>query len=826
MKRNLWKTIFVALGFFILFGTLSCNNIISPKESAQVSFSLYTSFLQSTKQTNPSIKNIRALETDGYQIAISLYQITGSVSETEIQELDTSKLTLLESITPPPVYSDGKVYATFNNVTIGIDAVIFVEIYETAPADASPNLVYKGNSSVFTVQKGENTVGVDLKKVQNQEVTQKFTVTFDANGGSFESGSQTQQVEVQANTPVTEPEEKPSSGDKTFEFWTTQQDDGNFSQYDFSQPVTADLTLYAQWRAFDQVASVKFDPATSTVDYNTEITLSCDTSAATIYYTTDGSDPTTSSNVYQTTPITITQKTTIKAYAVKSGMTDSTITEITYSLNQYTVQFVLNGGSFTESGKNNPVSVQSGTEVALKDYQAERTGHTFGGWYFDEECNNPVDDSGIVTPIQANITLYAKWEVVSIAVNKTVTSFSALQSAITGATGTSQDTPYVIGIDSNFDTEGSISITVTSHVKLVATGDYTITKTTDFAGINIFTVNSGASLTLGDANAGGTLTIDGGGTAISTTTKSLINVTGTLVLNEKSVLQNNVCYDNYDSSNGAAVYSSGGNIIINGGTIKDNQLLREGKSGGGIYLENGIFTMTSGSFINNNASTTNGNKIYGGALYVDNSAVSIRNANFDGNSVSATNTECYGGAICIMNSGTESTPATISDCSFTNNSAYQRGGAIYVTGSEANGSVTIQNCTFNDNSATSPTARGGAICFANTSGTIHVIGGTFGTNTVNSVEEDIAHYGSSTATLVIGGSISVSDINLTTNSLKIQNSLTNTSSEKIKITLNSYSRTDQVLTAADGVNLSEEVGKFTLADSGYKINSDGTISTQ
>lgn len=63
------------------------------------------------------------------------------------------------------MYSDGKVYATFNNVTIGIDSVIFVEIYETAPADASPNLVYKGNSSVFTVQKGENTVGVDLINV-------------------------------------------------------------------------------------------------------------------------------------------------------------------------------------------------------------------------------------------------------------------------------------------------------------------------------------------------------------------------------------------------------------------------------------------------------------------------------------------------------------------------------------------------------------------------------------------------------------------------------------------------------------------------------------
>ena len=717
MKRNLWKTIFVALGFFILFGTLSCNNIISPKGTAQVSFSLDTSFLQSTKQTNPSIKNIRALETDGYQIAISLYQITGSVSETEIQELDTSKLTLLESITPPPVYSDGKVYATFNNVTIGIDAVIFVEIHELTDANEKI-LAYKGNSPVFTVHEGENNEEIELKKVdgQNQEQKQEFTVTFDAAGGAFDDGSETQQITVEEGTPATIPEPQPTYQGYIFDFWATRQDAGGLSQYEFSQPVTGNLTLYAKWRAPNQVASVKFDPATSTVDYNTEITLSCDTPDATIYYTTDGSDPTTSSNVYQTTPITITQETTIKAYAVKSGMTDSTITEITYSLNQYTVQFELNGGSFTD-GKTNSLTVTSGNSVDLNTYQPQYAGYTFGGWYYDTGLQQ-VADSNVIpnkdNTTSGTLTLYAKWEAESIAVNKTVTSFSALQSAITGATGTSQDTPYVIGIDSNFDTEGSISITVTSHVKLVATGDYTITKTTDFAGINIFTVNSGASLTLGDANAGGTLTIDGGGTAISTTTKSLINVTGTLVLNEKSVLQNNVCYDNYDSSNGAAVYSSGGNIIINGGTIKDNQLLREGKSGGGIYLENGIFTMTSGSFINNNASTTNGNKIYGGALYVDNSAVSIRNANFDGNSVSATNTECYGGAICIMNSGTESTPATISDCSFTNNSAYQRGGAIYTGGASY---IEINSCSFENNSITNSTGEGSDVSVGNTSTT-------------------------------------------------------------------------------------------------------------
>ena len=853
MKRNLWKFSFGLLGFFILFSIFSCNNIISPKKATQVSFNLDISGLQETHQNQANFLNSRVAEDSISHISVSLYQVTDSASVSENQELDTSKLTLLESITPS-VAPDGKVLATFNEVTVGIDAIIFVEIYELTDANEKI-LAYKGNSPVFTVHEGENNEEIELKKVdgQNQEQKQEFTVTFDANGGSFADGSQTQQITVQEGTQVTAPETQPTYQGHIFEFWATSQDDGGLSQYEFSQPVTGDLTLYAKWRAQNQVASVKFDPATSTVDYNTGITLFCDTTDATdatIYYTTDGSDPTTSSTkqTYLDTPITITQKTTIKAYAVKSGMTPSDVAERTYSLNQYTVQFVLNEGSFTESGKETSLSVQSGTEVVLKNYQVERAGYTFGGWYYDAAFNTPVEDSGIVIPSKDNttsgtLTLYAKWEAVSISIDQTVTSFSALQTAITNASGTSQDNPYVIGIEGNLNTEGSTTITVNSHIKLVATGDYTITKTTDFAGINIFTVNSGASLTLGDANAGGTLTIDGGGTSVAST-KSLINVSGSLVLNEKSVLQNNNCADSY-TTNGAAVFSQNGSIKIAGGEIKNNSNAHDNNTGGAIYLKNGTFTMTSGKFEENssyssggalyldactNVSITGGsfvsNKIAkstkegSGAAIYSNGVIALNNVTFTENSTTNENTLSRGGAIFLNNSTTSS---TIQNCTFTSNSSYQHGGAIYLG---ATGDVTIQNCTFDGNSATNSTARGGAVCVGNTGGTVNVIGGTFGTNTANSVEEDIAHYGDSSATLGISGDISVSDINLTTNSLKIQNSLTNTSSEKIKITLNSYSRSDAVITAADGVTLADEVGKFTLADNGYKINSDGTISTQ
>lgn len=61
-----------------------------------------------------------------------------------------------------------------------------------------------------------------------------------------------------------------------------------------------------------------------------EVSLSCATKDATIHYTTDGSGPTKESAVYST-PITITETTTVKAIAVKEGMNNSKVVEATYT---------------------------------------------------------------------------------------------------------------------------------------------------------------------------------------------------------------------------------------------------------------------------------------------------------------------------------------------------------------------------------------------------------------------------------------------------------------------------------------------------------------
>jgi len=65
---------------------------------------------------------------------------------------------------------------------------------------------------------------------------------------------------------------------------------------------------------------------------NQTVTLTSSTGGATIYYTLDGSEPTTSSTVY-TSPITISATESIQAKAFKSGYSDSTTSTESYILN-------------------------------------------------------------------------------------------------------------------------------------------------------------------------------------------------------------------------------------------------------------------------------------------------------------------------------------------------------------------------------------------------------------------------------------------------------------------------------------------------------------
>ena len=99
--------------------------------------------------------------------------------------------------------------------------------------------------------------------------------------------------------------------------------------------VTLTTTITVKISAAGIVGAPTFAPAEGTYTENQTVTLSSSTNGATIHYTTDGTTPTTDSNVYTAAiPVTGTAgqsiSTTIKAIAVKSGMQTSSVTSATY----------------------------------------------------------------------------------------------------------------------------------------------------------------------------------------------------------------------------------------------------------------------------------------------------------------------------------------------------------------------------------------------------------------------------------------------------------------------------------------------------------------
>lgn len=79
----------------------------------------------------------------------------------------------------------------------------------------------------------------------------------------------------------------------------------------------------------NRVIAPEFYPAGDTFSTNAAVSIVCATPNATIFYTTDGTEPKASSQQY-TGPIVINDTTTIRAYAARDGVLDSSITSKTY----------------------------------------------------------------------------------------------------------------------------------------------------------------------------------------------------------------------------------------------------------------------------------------------------------------------------------------------------------------------------------------------------------------------------------------------------------------------------------------------------------------
>ncbi|MBO6057680.1 MAG: chitobiase/beta-hexosaminidase C-terminal domain-containing protein [Bacteroidales bacterium] len=144
------------------------------------------------------------------------------------------------------------------------------------------------------------------------------------------------------------------------ETWSIQKNTSgtNFGGYKNTQ---TDITLIEA--PASKVATPSFSPSANTYNETQNVTISCATDDASIYYTmgADPADPTSSSTPY-TGAITVSANTTIKAIAIKDGMTDSNIASASYQIRTTAPSFTPVAGTYSVA-KSVTLSAADGASI-------------------------------------------------------------------------------------------------------------------------------------------------------------------------------------------------------------------------------------------------------------------------------------------------------------------------------------------------------------------------------------------------------------------------------------------------------------------------------
>jgi len=134
---------------------------------------------------------------------------------------------------------------------------------------------------------------------------------------------------------------------------------------------TATFTVTVINPQLPTVATPAASPPAGTYTAEQSVTLSSTTTGAAIYYTTNGTDPTTSSALYSGA-ISIRVTTTLKAFAVKDGMNNSMVLTAVYNIS---------GGTFTSIDELGTWLSSQPVNSAATAYNVKLTVNNLGGDY-------------------------------------------------------------------------------------------------------------------------------------------------------------------------------------------------------------------------------------------------------------------------------------------------------------------------------------------------------------------------------------------------------------------------------------------------------------
>ncbi len=234
-----------------------------------------------------------------------------------------------------------------------------------------------------------------------------YYVTFESNEGSEVETQRLVEYDV-----VVEPED-PTRKDYEFIAWCT--DEALTMEYDFSLPVTSDMTLYAEWKVLRTYYVTFESNGGSEVEMQEIIEGELATQPENPTY-----EETSFAGWYADEELTM-------EFDFSEGIYDNTTIYAKWTT--FTVTFVMNGGDEIES-------LDIRENITFETPESNYDGNTLVGWYSDEAFTTLYDFESLVTE---NVTLYARWwsndiTSVEIGTEAELIAFRTIVNATTGST--------------------------------------------------------------------------------------------------------------------------------------------------------------------------------------------------------------------------------------------------------------------------------------------------------------------------------------------------------------------------------------------------------
>ncbi|MNB81788.1 Internalin-A precursor [compost metagenome] len=205
------------------------------------------------------------------------------------------------------------------------------------------------------------------------------TISFNTGGGSSVAVQKVNDGET-ATLPGA-----PAKEGYGFDGWYI--DEALMMPYDFSAPVTGDLTLYAKWKANSYTVSFNSNGGTAVSSQAVAYGAPAQQPAAPVKtgYTFGG--------WYSDSALTT-------VYDFSAPVQGNVTLYAKWTVSSYTVTFEPNGGTAVSTQ-----TIAYGQTATLPTAPA-KTGYAFGGWYLDEELTVAYS---FQSPVIGDLTLYAKW---------------------------------------------------------------------------------------------------------------------------------------------------------------------------------------------------------------------------------------------------------------------------------------------------------------------------------------------------------------------------------------------------------------------------------